>query len=149
MAPPWTQDDRHGCSGQVKQKDSGLCILSMAPLPLLPPVVARGPIHVRILNVSVCECVCVCMIRGVFLFDWFYWGPPSSLMGPTCGGGPGQLLLAAVSQMELASMGYSPTVPPGVLGMWKCRWGCVLMDFFSRNDSDNERHISGHLWARQ
>ena len=53
----------------------------MAPLPLLPPVVARGPIHVRILNVRVRECVCVCMIRGVFLFDWFYWGPPSSLMG--------------------------------------------------------------------
>lgn len=34
----------------------------MVPLPLLPPVVARGPIRVRILNVSVRECACV--------YDW-------------------------------------------------------------------------------
>lgn len=57
-------------------------------------------------------------------------------------------MLAAVSQMELASVGYSPTVPPGVLGMQKCQWGCVLMEFFSYNDGD-ERHISGHLRGRQ
>lgn len=109
----------------------------MVPWPLSPPVVARGPVRVRVLAVSVCACVSVCVsVRacvhmcdlGVRLFVClvgFSWSPPSSLRGThhvvvgVLAGvlGSGRLpWLTAVSQMGPGSVAPAGCVSGGGVG---------------------------------
>lgn len=57
--------------------------MSTVPLPLFPPIVARGPVPVRI--VSACACACV---TWMFLFVWFLLDPSTFSGGHVlpCGG---------------------------------------------------------------
>ena len=113
------------CSGLCKLEDLGLCVVPRVPSPPFPPIVALGPVRVRILNVSVCVCVHMRDLGVLFVrLVGFYWVPPSSLMG-TCHHvqgprqHPGCQLSAgagAASQVEWASTAPSPAESWGTLG---------------------------------
>ena len=113
-------------SGRATQSHSNasLCDVPVGPLPLLPPVVARGPFRVRILNVSVCVCVCVrvCARFGVFFcLLSLCWGPRVFLWAEVpCAGGPCRRPGASFSPRLAAGTQLPSAVSQRPLGLRRC-----------------------------